>query len=290
MFSCPILTNKPIPTHHLTPIHPIPSTQSTYCETIKQHCDAINRPAHVINLDPAAEEFKYPVSIDVRDLITLEDAMEEVGLGPNGGLLYCMEYLEDSLDDWLAESLEPYGDDDYLIIDCPGQIELYSHLTVFRTLADYLKREGWQVCAVYCLDAQFTSEATKFIAGCLTALSAMVQLELPHLNVLTKMDLCRDKEKAEECLFPDGHVLRAAVDASMRPQFRRLNNSVTQLLDDFGMVSFIPLDITDEESIDAVLQQVDMSIQYGEDQESKLAELGDFGDQDGEDDGNGLDF
>jgi hypothetical protein len=34
--------------------------------------------------DPAAEEFKYPVSIDVRELISLEDAMEELDLGPNG--------------------------------------------------------------------------------------------------------------------------------------------------------------------------------------------------------------
>ncbi len=34
--------------------------------------------------DPAAEQFKYPVSIDVRDLITLDDAMEELQLGPNG--------------------------------------------------------------------------------------------------------------------------------------------------------------------------------------------------------------
>ena len=33
----------------------------------------------------------------------------------------------------------------------------------------------------------------KFIAGCMTALSAMVQLELPHVNVLTKMDLCKNK-------------------------------------------------------------------------------------------------
>lgn len=35
-------------------------------------------------VDPAAEEFKYPVSIDVRELISLEDAMEELDLGPNG--------------------------------------------------------------------------------------------------------------------------------------------------------------------------------------------------------------
>lgn len=34
--------------------------------------------------DPAADEFKYPVAIDVRDLISLSDAMEEMELGPNG--------------------------------------------------------------------------------------------------------------------------------------------------------------------------------------------------------------
>ena len=46
---------------------------------------------------------------------------------------------------------------------------------------------------VYCLDSQFVQEMPKFIAGQLSALSAMVQLELPHINVLTKVDLCGSK-------------------------------------------------------------------------------------------------
>jgi hypothetical protein len=46
---------------------------------------------------------------------------------------------------------------------------------------------------VYCLDSQFISEMPKFIAGTLSALSAMVQLELPHVNVLTKVDMCKNK-------------------------------------------------------------------------------------------------
>ena len=29
---------------------------------------------------------------DIRELINLDDVMEELGLGPNGGLMYCMEY------------------------------------------------------------------------------------------------------------------------------------------------------------------------------------------------------
>ena len=59
-----------------------------------------------------------------------------------------MEYLEEELEDWLAEQLEPYGDDDYLLFDCPGQIELYSHSSVFRALVKYLQSNGWQVCII----------------------------------------------------------------------------------------------------------------------------------------------
>ena len=35
----------------------------------------------------------------------------------------------------------------------------------FRSLVNYLKSDGWNVCAVYCLDAHFVSEASKYIAG-----------------------------------------------------------------------------------------------------------------------------
>lgn len=73
---------------------PAGSGKSTYCETIYNHCKSMRRPAvKVVNLDPAAEYFQYPVTADIRDLIQLDDVMEDEVLhfGPNGGLLYCME-------------------------------------------------------------------------------------------------------------------------------------------------------------------------------------------------------
>jgi hypothetical protein len=39
---------------------------------------------HTTHTDPAAEAFNYPVSIDIRDLVSLEDVMTELELGPNG--------------------------------------------------------------------------------------------------------------------------------------------------------------------------------------------------------------
>ena len=56
-----------------------------------------------------------------------------------------------------------------MLFDCPGQIELYSHVSVFRSFVDFLKRDGWSAAAVYCLDCQFVGDPTKFIAGSLQA-------------------------------------------------------------------------------------------------------------------------
>ncbi|EFJ47752.1 hypothetical protein VOLCADRAFT_81366 [Volvox carteri f. nagariensis] len=268
-------------------IGPAGCGKSTYCNHLYEHCQAIKRSVHVVNLDPAAEAFQYPVSLDIRDLVCLEDVMEELGLGPNGGLLYCMEYLEDNLHEWLGEELEGYGDEDYLVFDCPGQIELYNHLSVFRSFVDFLKNDGWSVCVVYCLDAHFVTDVAKFMAGALQALAAMVKLELPHVNILTKVDLMEDKNHLDEFLFPDPELLLHQLAASTGPRFRQLNRAMGGLLEEFSLVSFLPLDITDEDSIADILGQIDMAIQYGEDAEPRIRdELEDGGDDD-DDDGGG---
>lgn len=36
--------------------------------------------------------FDICVNADIKELITLDDVMEELKLGPNGALIYCMEY------------------------------------------------------------------------------------------------------------------------------------------------------------------------------------------------------
>lgn len=42
------------------------------------------------------------------------------------------------------------------------------------------------------------TDVTKFISGCMSSLSAMVQLEVPHVNILSKMDLVANKKDLEE--------------------------------------------------------------------------------------------
>lgn len=46
-----------------------------------------------------------------------------------------------------------------------------------------------QLVAVHLSDAHYITDASKFISVTLLALRAMAQLELPHVNVLSKIDL-----------------------------------------------------------------------------------------------------
>lgn len=238
------------------------------------------------NLDPAAEHFGYELAFDIRDLIVVEEVMEELGLGPNGALVYCMEYLLTNLD-WLQNELEDFGDDDYLLLDCPGQLELYTHIPLMRNVINQMRMWGYTMAAVFLLDATFVTDTSKFISGSLLSLSAMIALELPHINVLTKCDLLSEddvertlslgsatelweREQDRNSLLPanyeEGTEEQRRLERRRRHR-QRLTNSISQFLDDYNMVSFVPLNIRDEDSVDHVLTCVDATIQYGEDAE-----------------------
>lgn len=255
-------------------IGPAGSGKSTYCSSLYDHCQTVGRTIHIVNLDPAAENFDYPVAIDIRELISLEDVMEELSLGPNGGLMYCMEHLEENMDDWLTEELDNYLDDDYLVFDCPGQIELFSHVPVLKNFVEHLKRKNFNVCVVYLLDSQFMTDVSKFISGCMASLSAMVQLELPHVNILSKMDLVTNKRDLENYLNPEAQTLLPALNQRMGPKFEKLNKALIELVDQYSMVSFVPLDLRKERSIQYILSQIDNSIQFGEDADVKVKDFG----------------
>ncbi len=49
--------------------------------------------------------------------------MESMNLGPNGSLVYCMDYLL-SNSGWLVNKIQVLAKDDsnYFIFDCPGQV------------------------------------------------------------------------------------------------------------------------------------------------------------------------
>jgi len=53
------------------------------------------------------------------------------------------------------------------------------------------------------------------------------------------------------------------------PRFHALNQAIVQLIEDHPLVSFLPLDLTDTDSLETVVSHIDYTMQYGEDEEPK---------------------
>ena len=271
--------------------------QSTFCASLITHLQLNRRSAFYVNLDPAAESFEHAPDLDIKDLISLEDVMDEMQLGPNGGLIYCFEFLMENLD-WLTESLDSLTEEYLIVIDMPGQIELYTHIPILPRLVKFLTQPGaldMRLCAAYLLESTFIVDRAKYFAGTLSAMSAMIMLEVPHINILSKMDLLKGQIKNKEIkrfITPDttlleddpAEVARRKAGLTVEPKskdpkdkeavmsgasFKKLNEAVAGLIENFSMVSFLKLDSTSEDSVSSILSYIDDCIQYHEAQEPR---------------------
>ena len=70
--------------------------------------------------------------------------MEDHGLGPNGGMLYCMEYLEKNFD-WLEDELDKLGEDAYVVFDIAGQVELSTNHPSLKNIITRLTKLDYRV-------------------------------------------------------------------------------------------------------------------------------------------------
>lgn len=241
-------------------IGPAGSGKSTYIKHVYDHYTAIKREVNCFNLDPAADFIPYEPSIDVREAITVQDAMDVHGYGPNGGLIFCMEQLAHEKN-WFDDAIGEH-EYDYLLIDLPGQIELYSHLNVLPNLLNNLVQKGYHLLVIYLLDAQFMSDAAKFLSGSLVALSTMTMLELPHINVLTKCDLLTKDQMDAIDYFTEMETMALMDDIKPNTGLEKLTQSICEILDTFRLVQFHTLNYQEPDDLKDLLSEIDIIMQY----------------------------
>ena len=243
-------------------IGPAGSGKSTLCGVLAEHYASMHRSTHIANMDPAADELPYEPSIDIRDLISLDDAMEGKGLGPNGGLVFCMEYLVTAGATWVSQQLGDYAED-FIIVDMPGQVEVLSNQPAVPAFVRLLQQEGYYTTVLYLLDAlATTADSGKFIAGCMFSLSSMVCFDCPFINVLTKCDLL-SKEFKENGILE--HFCMCDFDymdlSRLPPRFRAMSRQIGALLSDFNLVTFRPMDIEEVGYISNLCSVLDETLQ-----------------------------
>ncbi|KAF0299007.1 GPN-loop GTPase 2 [Amphibalanus amphitrite] len=247
-------------------VGPPGSGKTTYCAGMAELLRGTGRPVALVNLDPANETLPFAADLDLAELVTVEDVMRELRLGPNGALLYCLEYLEKNMD-WLLQRLAALGDK-YILFDFPGQVELYTHNAAVPRILRRLEKANFRLTAVNLVDSHYCSDPGKFVSVLLSTLAMMLHLALPHINVLSKIDLAEkfgklhfgldfyaevmDLERLAELLDDDPFTRR----------YRRLTAKLTGLVEDYGLVSFVPLNVSDKATMARVLRSVDKANGY----------------------------
>jgi GTPase SAR1 family protein len=143
----------------------------------------------VLNLDPGVENLPYTCDVDVRDYVDLISVMKQYDLGPNGAMIMASDLIASKIDDLQrdVDNVNP----DYLIIDTPGQIELFAYRTSGPFFVQNFNVE--QKGAIFLHDGSLVTTPTNFVSMALLASSIKLRLNLPFVNVLTKIDLIEDR-------------------------------------------------------------------------------------------------
>ncbi|KKF97644.1 hypothetical protein CFO_g47 [Ceratocystis platani] len=203
-----------------------------------QFLGAIGRSCSVVNLDPANENTNYPRAIDIRDLVKLEEIMKDDKLGPNGAMLYALEELEHNFD-WLEESLNAL-DQDYVLFDCPGQVELYTHHNSLRNIILKLQALGYR-------------------------------MDMPHINVLTKIDKVSSYDPlplnldyytdVDDLSYLTPHLENESPIMG-NGRFARLNEAVANLIQNYSLVRYEVLAVENKKSMMHLLRVIDRAGGY----------------------------
>lgn len=170
-------------------IGPAGAGKSTFVANFAEWMRGEAAPLQLLNLDPAAEYLPYIPDVDVREYIVAKDLMDRYSLGPNGAIIAAIDLTLNYVDR-IQRSIEV--DEGYVIVDTPGQMEIFAFRHTGENIIRELCVDGCAV--VFLMDSVLSTTPASFISQLFLAASALYRLKLPQVNVLNKIDLLAAEE------------------------------------------------------------------------------------------------
>jgi GTPase SAR1 family protein len=206
--------------------------------------------SYVVNLDPATARVPYPANIDIRDTVDYKKIMSQYHLGPNGAILTALNLFttkfgqvldlidrrcattaiqregqatKEEEEEELEGDEEEQGSDesklDYVLIDTPGQIEIFTWSASGQIIQESLAMT-YPTVLVYVIDTPRTTNPTTFMSNMLYACSILYKSKLPFVIVFNKTDVVdhrfavdwmRDFESFQEAIQTDSSYMGSLV-------------------------------------------------------------------------------
>ena len=138
-----------------------------------------------VNLDPGALTLPYVPDVDVRNYIRVDQLMTKYGLGPNGALVMAADLIAEEAERLgrEIESVKP----DVVIVDTPGQIELFAFRASGPYIASELTKEPKAI--LYLFDSVFSLNPLNYVSNMFLSAAVYNRFFVPQVHVLSKCDL-----------------------------------------------------------------------------------------------------
>lgn len=164
--------------------------KSTLVASYKNWLDERGIDSLVLNLDPGTDALPYVPDVDIREWVNTAEVMEEYGLGPNGAQVVAADLMAMNITK-MTDAVNSMKSD-YLLIDTPGQLELFSFRESSKVIVEAFGKGDSMM--FYLSDPSLCKEANGFVTS--MTLSALVQfrLNLPTFGILSKADTLGEEE------------------------------------------------------------------------------------------------
>jgi hypothetical protein len=215
-----------------------------------------------LNLDPGVVSLPYQPDVDIRDYIDIGVLMDNFALGPNGALVMASDMAATKLDEVQREvdELNP----DYVIVDTPGQIELFAFRASGPYFVSNFAADG--KATIFAFDGTLVSSPINFVSIALLSSSVRLRLKTAQINVLTKRDLVIDKLKDMLDWAASAQALDLALSSEKESEYSLLSKDLSRSMTKAGFApGLIAVSSTTMNGIVNVAAALSRTLNQGED-------------------------
>src|SRR5690606_29544327 len=140
-----------------------------------------------------------------------------------------------------------------------------------RNIFFHIQKMGYRMVVMNLTDSYCLTLPSLYISNLILSLRAMLQMDLPHLNVLTKIDKLSTYDplpfnldfytEVQDLSYLLPH-LEAESSVMKGSKFAGLNSAIVDLVESFGLVGYETLAVEDKRSMMHLLQMIDRAGGY----------------------------
>ncbi|ORD98721.1 GPN3 [Hepatospora eriocheir] len=221
--------------------------KTTFCKKMKESLNY-----KLINIDPAQESQSNNITYDhdIVDYITVDEVMNEMDFGPNGGLFECLRQMVEALNE-PSDFMNSLIEDDIYVVDCPGQIELFLHSEVMIDLIEFFKSKTQNILITYLIESS-NFENDKILYSSLCSSISLSRFYLPVINILSKADQLKEEIDFDRIY---------SIEEFIKGKKTKFIQTCIDFVDMNGYGSYLPLNWTEPSSINLLSSQIDIILQ-----------------------------